>query len=280
MNKILKLLSVCMFAVCITACGKDDEPDNPSNSNDEELTGIAAQLVGTTWSLQKSTSKKANGSNFTDYLSINPNAKGQTITFLSDKQYHGYKLHCSYVPNGYATWCPSSMANQPGDIFIGGNYSLSASDAGTLYAIFGSGPLYVSISGDVMTLRNAGDSEYQREYVYYRESGSNNGGGSSNDYETPDVEFYDYTQTGRTTMKVDFIIYNKDDIGSIKSVKVSYGKSSSASGNTASANVVGTHVIANLSGLSTNTDYYVKCTVNSDGGSYTTGATRIRLTEW
>lgn len=269
-----------MFAACITACGKDDEPDNPSNSNDEELSGIAAQLAGTTWSLQKSTSKKANGSNFTDYLSINPNAKGQTITFLSDKQYHGYKLHCSYVPNGYATWCPSSMANQPGDIFIGGNYSLSASDAGTLYAIFGSGPLYVSISGDVMTLRNAGDSEYQREYVYYRESGSNNGGGSSNDYETPDVEFYDYTQTGRTTMKVDFIIYNKDDIGSIKSVKVSYGKSSSASGNTASANVVGTHVIANLSGLSTNTDYYVKCTVNSDGGSYTTGATRIRLTEW
>lgn len=271
---------MCFFAASITACGNDDEPNDSSNPNEEELTGIAAQLAGTTWSLQKSTSKKTDGSYFNDLLSINPDAKGHTITFLREKQYHGYKLYCSYVPNGYATWCPSSMVNASGDIFIGGNCTLSAWDAGALSVIFGSGPLYVYISGDVMTLRNANDSEYQDEFVYYRSYGSNNGDNPSNDYEKPDVGFYDYTQTGRTTMKVDFIIYNKEDIGTIKSVKVSYGKSSSASGNTASANVVGTHIIANLSGLSTNTVYYVKCTVNADGGSYTTEATRISITEW
>ncbi len=269
-----------MLAVCTTACDDGDEPDTPSSSNDEGLTGIAAQLVGTTWSLQKSTEQRADGSYFNDLLSINPDAKGHTITFLSEKQYGGFKLYCSYVPNGYDTWYPSSIVYRSGDICISSQGTLSASDSGKLHAIFGSGPLYVNISGDVMTLRNAENREYKREFVYHRVSGSNNNGGSSSGLETPDVDFYDYTQTGSSSVKVDFMIYNKDKIGSIKSVSVNYGKTSSASGSTATANQVGSHIIANLSGLASNTDYYVKCTVKAEGGSYTTKASRIRLTAW
>lgn len=270
-----------MANFCLTACGSDDDGSEKENVEDERPSAIVAQLGGTKWSLMRSIHKSADGSYYNDLLAIHPDAKGATITFLTDKQYAGYKIFYSYRPNGYGTWHDAAEINYPGDIVIGPNDTLSAEDAGTVYTIFGAGPLYVDISGDVLTLRTAGDSEYEDEYVYQRVSSSGDEGGSSSDkYEKPELGLYDFTQIGKSSLKVDYVIFNADEIGFIKSARIDYGKTSSANERSVSANIVGDHVIATISGLSSNTDYYFRCTVRAGGGSSTTSSVKFSLSAW
>lgn len=270
-----------MANFCLTSCSSDDDSSEKENVEDERPSAIIAQLGGTTWSLMKSIHKSADGLYYNDLLALHPDAQGATITFLTDKQYGGYKIFYSYRPNGYATWFDAIEINEPGDIFIGGNYTFSAEDAGSVYAIFGSGPLYVDISGDILTLRTAGDSKYQSEFVYQRVTSSEGEGDSPSDkYEKPELGLYDFTQTGKSSLKIDYIIYNIGEIGSIKSAKINYGKTSSANERSVSSNIVGNHAITTITGLSPNTDYYFRCTVRSEGGSSTTSSVKISLSAW
>ena len=145
-------------------------------------------------------------------------------------------------------------------------------DSGSFLSIFGSGKIDMNISGNQLTLTN---NELNKVVKYVRVSSSGGGNGDYGSYETPDVDFYDYTPLGATSVKVDYIIYNKSEAG-VQSAVIRYG-TSTGSMRSASTNIVGIHAIANISGLKANTDYYVECEVKSKGGNVTTSTTCIRL---
>lgn len=112
----------------------------------------------------------------------------------------------------------------------------------------------------------------------YNGSSNNNGnnnsggaGGSSDSYEKPDVGFYDFTAT-KTSLKVQYKIYNKDEAG-VTSAKIYYGTSSNPS-SSKTATISGTLITANISGLKAGTEYYVKCVATGKGGTTTTSVTK------
>lgn len=288
MKRIYKwvcLLSAIAIGISMTACGDDDDEyeDEPSGTTESKLNAkqksIYDQVVNTSWAIEKSVLYKNNGSDYNDYLALHPECLGQTITFSSEiAQYTGlFKLYCSAFPNDYVSWYPSDELDSDIMFKMSNDPNCSNSNSGLFFTVFGVGDMEMAINGDKLSLTRVGDA-YIHEYVYRRSrtGGGTNGGGSSSDkYEEPDVSFYDYTPYGSSAVKVDFIIYNKDASG-VTSAQIQYGTTSSAT-SSASSSIVGKHVIATISGLKANTDYYVKCKVKSKGGTVTTPATRIRL---
>lgn len=279
---LLALLFMGLALSCsLTACGSDDDPSDSDNSNN---TGVESQmtpeqkrtfetLAGTTWRIVSSKSYRSDGFVKTDYLAINPKYEGATITFTDQRIHHDYyKILCSSFPGKYADWiflpeysdCSFFMTAQSG--------GMDGGDAGAFLSIFGCGKIDMNISGNQLTLTN---KERNEEVKYVRVSGSGGASGDYESYETPDVDFYDYTPFGATSVKVDYIINNKSEAG-VQSAVIRYG-TSTGSMRSATTNIVGIHAIANISGLKANTDYYVECEVKSKGGNVTTSATRIRL---
>lgn len=286
LSKIIKSARIALFCLsvgCIlTACG-DDEPSDSGNPSDlkpesqmtPEQKRTFETLAGTTWRIVSSKYYRSDGSVDRDILEINPKYKGATITF-TDQRINAvfYKILCSMFPGQYAEWaffpeysdCSFFMTAA----ITGG---MKSSDAGSFTHIFGLGKIDMSIYGNQLTLTN---KELNKEVRYVKVSDSGDGSGSGSDgYETPDVDFYDYTPFSATSVKVDYIIYNKSEAG-VQSAVIKYGTSTNSM-RSASTNIVGKHAIANISGLKANTDYYVKCEVKSKGGNVTTSTTRIRL---
>lgn len=103
------------------------------------------------------------------------------------------------------------------------------------------------------------------------ENDNTNTGGSSSQYEKPDVGFYDFTAT-RSSIRVQYKIYNKNE-AKVSSAQIYYGTSSNPTKNV-STNISGTLITANISGLESGTTYYVKCKVTGAGGSTTTSVTK------
>ncbi len=130
-----------------------------------------------------------------------------------------------------------------------------------------------------------------KRYVYYTfgqkpssdtynggESSNNDGGTSggstdgSSSYEKPDIAFNDFTAY-QTKLKVVYKIYNKDE-AKVTSAKVYYGTSSNPT-KSVTATVAGVLIIANISGLTKGTTYYVKCVATGKGGTTTTETTKV-----
>lgn len=289
---LFSLVAAISLSAAATSCGSDDgdEPNAPSEPEmNAKQKSVYDQLVNTTWALEKSVDYR-DGVYYENNLDWKPEYSGGTITFSSEINpcYTSFlKLYCSSFPNSYFSWYPSKETNADVGFFIS-NAPNSAAD-GSFFSVFGVGDMKMTITGDRLYLKREEVSDlgglsytYITEYTYRRSSsgGGNTGGGSSSsdNYEEPDVYFYDYTEYGSSSVKVDFLIANKDDCG-FTSAQIKYGKTSSAS-SSVSSNVSGKHVIATITGLKANTDYYVKCTVKSKGGTVTTPATRIRLSSW
>ena len=90
-------------------------------------------------------------------------------------------------------------------------------------------------------------------------------------YEKPDVGFYDFTAT-KTSLKIQYKIFNKDE-AKVTSAKIYYGTSSNPTKST-TATVSGVMITANISGLKSGTEYYVKCVATGKGGTTTTTVTK------
>lgn len=288
LSKIIKSAQIALFCLslgCILNACSDDEPSDsgdPSDPADEsqmtpEQKRTFETLAGTTWRIISSKDYRSDGS-VNDRLERVPKYKGATITFTDQRINAGfyYKILCSSFPGQYAEWileyndCSFFMAAITG--------GMESSDAGSFTSLFGFGKIDMSIYGNQLTLihKISNSERMEVKYVKVSDSGDGSDSGSGSDgYETPDVDFYDYTPFSATSVKVDYIIYNKSEAG-VQSAVIKYGTSTNSM-RTASTNIVGMHAIANINGLKANTDYYVKCEVKSKGGNVTTSTTRIRL---
>lgn len=270
--RIINVIRYSLVAFAVAAllggCG-EDEPETGSEAPEagpDTSSALYMKLADTTWKLISSQTPS------TDYLAVNPQYRGETITFSSEPYQGWSRLYCSAF-NGYLSW--SVVDDQTNTISISNMGTMDSFDVGRM-SVFGTGEKYVSFSGTRMTLSSV---EYSSVQIYEQVSGGgsgNTGGDSQN--ETPDVDFYDYTQIGSSKVKVDFIIYNKDEAG-VTSATIKYGTTSAAS-SSVTTSLSGKHATATINGLSANRDYYVKCQVKTRNGSYTTEATRIRLSEW
>lgn len=274
MNNVFKKFSLTSLCICaafsfltMTSCS-DDEPEESKTPNTSQSTmstkakEIYNKLQNTTWTLISSPYPKA--------------PLGNTITFSSIPIFDGaYNLYCSAYPNDVFAWLPAPDHHDPCDLLMTWTLTnCNATNAGDFISLFGCS-VNLSWSGNRMIMTSISDSN--KKYVY-TESTSGAGTGGESGYEKPDVGFYDYTQLSKSSVKVDFIIYNKDEAG-VSTVSIKYG-TSSATNSSASTSLVGNHAVATISGLKSDTKYYVKCTVKGKGGTVTTDAFAISLTSW
>jgi len=131
--------------------------------------------------------------------------------------------------------------------------------------------------GDIFMLSNSslvvGSGDM---YVYFTPSEwSQTGGGSSDDYEKPDIglESYDcYTNS----IIAYYRIYNHDE-AKVTSAKGYYG-TSSASRSVNAASIGSSLITIKFSGLKPNTTYYIKCTATGKGGTGSSETTRLSTT--
>lgn len=265
--KLLKHLFILLLPLGLLAsCDKDDPINDPQGNSDSlspQAKAVYNKLCNTTWRLVSSYSDKA--------------PLGNTITFSSTPVINdlAYQLHCSYFPNDIFAWVPAD--NDDCDLLMTGTLTqCNASNAGAFSVCFGS-RVNISITGDKMTMTSTSINNARYEYIKTSSQDPDNQGGNT-EYEKPDVDFYDYTQQGSSSVKVDYIIYNADDAG-VSSATIKYGTNSSTS-SSASTSIIGKHAIATISGLKPNTKYYVRCTVKSKGGTITTDAIPISITSW
>lgn len=278
--KIYGLILFMAVTSTLSSCGSDDQddpdlPDLPDLPDSEsvmtsEQKNTFSILANTTWRITSSKQYHSDG-RVTDYLKINPEYDGATITFTDQRIHHDwYKILCSSFPNEYADWifepeysdCSFFMTAQSG--------GMAAGHGGSFISIFGSGKIDMSISDNQLTLTCKNLS-----HIIKYERVSNSGNDGNGDYETPEVDFYDYTPRSATSVKVDYIIHNKSEAG-VSSAVIKYGLSPNSM-RSASTNLTGIHAIANISGLKANTDYYIMCEVKAKGGNVKTSTTRIRL---
>lgn len=133
------------------------------------------------------------------------------------------------------------------------------------------GDSYATISESLrcngLSVRAVTDSDWEEDTGM----GDNNTGGSTS-YEKPDIGLSDFTAY-QTKLKVVYKIYNKDK-AKVTSAKVYYGTSSNPT-KSVSATVSGVLITANISGLKKGTTYYVKCVAKGEGGTITTGTTKV-----
>lgn len=270
--QIFRILFGILVSVFSLAGCTGDEPDNMNESGNDvpnNESELFMKLADTSWKLVKS----VDGTTDMLALAINQKYKGETITFSSERYNSMYKMYCSAF-SGHISWFVED--DDTNRIFITNMGSMSSWDVGAFCAVFGSGSSYISISGNQMTLTSANKSPRVQEYIKVSTSGS--GDGNDTSYESPDVDFYDYTQIGSSKVKVDYIIYNKTE-ASVSSATIKYGTTSSTA-NSATTTISGKHAIATISGLTANRDYYVRCQVKYQNGTATTETTKIRLSEW
>lgn len=103
--------------------------------------------------------------------------------------------------------------------------------------------------------------------------GDNDDGGSSSNYEKPNIAFDDY-DAYTTSVKVQYRIYNKDK-AKVSSAKIYYGTTSNPT-SSVNASVSGVLITARITGLKKGTTYYVKCKATGKGGTTTTSTSRVQ----
>lgn len=286
MKKSFKLLTV-LFAVLFNLTACDDEPELP---NDPEGSTTSAdqhytqQLKNTAWMTKSTVFYNANDVATSSYDNT---THPDYITFKDTKYY-------SFSNEYYTAYLDLNKSNNglPGYTGYTKTYNWRVKD-GVLDCHVGSSICFgeiLSLTSNELRTKYYGtwsDGNLYRIDTYSRvpepthkfdpNTGSGSGnegedGGSSSSYEKPDISFYDYTATTKS-IKIQYRIWNKSECGNLSSAKIYYGTSSAA--RSVSATILGQYIVATISGLSSGTDYYVKCSVKGSAGTTTTDETRV-----
>lgn len=275
--KYLMLTIVATFSLTVTSCGGDD--DEPDSSGTEDVIKIPAahqwiydKLNNTSWTMI-STNRNYGTANYNQW-------KNAIITFSGELLDNKNELWRKFYITGFSGegyW----YVNDDGQLvclnswYVGGGGGLSASDAGAFVNVYGS-MVDVDIqfpnSNTFIITDEHGDWWKYSQVSYQGGNGGSSGGSSGNNYETPEIGFYDYTAT-KTSVTVTYCIYNKSDCGGVSSATIYYGKNSATSSK--NATVSGNYISTTITGLQSGTTYYVKCKVNTPGGSETTEQTKV-----
>lgn len=275
----LSVLLAVVFATGFVSCGDDDDKDEPDSSGSEDGTNIPAaykwiydNLNNTSWTLNST-----NNSYKTEYYNRWKNA---IFTFSSEKIDNNNDLRRKFYISGFSGngyW----YVNNQGQLvclnswYVGGGGGISAIDAGEFGNVYGS---MVNVN---IQFPNANTFVITDEYgewwryskvAYQGSTGGSSSGNSGSGYEAPEVGYYDFTAT-KTSVTVTYSIYNKNECGGVSSASIYYGKSSATTAK--AATVSGNYISTTITGLQAGTTYYVKCTVNTPGGSVTTDQTRV-----
>lgn len=262
-------------------CSNDnDENTDYLVSIDTNVESLSSALFGTSWQHSMTVRQGVNPiySNgitlsFSNKTHNNPaSANGhQTYTVGINGHYDERQASWWYIDNeGF--YCHYSQLL----------YALgyTASEVGTIIAgmpLFITGSqIYKHTSSELVIKCPKPSNESDFSLVYFKkvesqENGDDTLNGSSDKTEKPDIGFYDFTAT-KTSLKVQYKIYNKDEAG-VTSAKIYYGTSSNPT-SSKTATVNGVLITANISGLKSGTTYYVKCVATGKGGTTTTTTTK------
>lgn len=274
------MMFVATSSLTVTSCGDDDDELDSSGSEDvvripTEHQWIYDNLYNTSWTMISTN---------TNYSNVYYNRwKDAIITFSGEQLENNNEIYRKFYITGFSGngyW----YVNENGRLvclnsfYVGGGGGLSGAEAGEFSNVYGS-MVDVDIqfpnSGTFIITDQYGDWWKYSQVSFQGGGGNDNGGNNGNNgsnYETPEVGFYDFTAT-KTSVTVTYYIYNKNECGGISNATVYYGKNSATSSK--SATVSGNYISATITGLQSGTAYYVKCKVNTPGGSETTSETKV-----
>ena len=257
---------VIISTMIISSCDGDDEPS--STEINPEHQWIYGNLHNTSWILSSTTHI---------YNVTNYNRWGKSIISFSGTPYseshpNFYRFYISGF-GGYGYY----YVNKDGRLDCLNTYyvnspacGIDASEAGAFGNVFGS-MIDVEVSFPTATAMKLVDS-YGETWTFYKTTyqnvdGGTTGSGGGPSQEKPDVSFYDFTAT-KNSLTVSYYIYS----GTVNSASLSYG--TATPNNKTSASVSGKYIKATITGLKPGTSYYVRCTINYPGGSYSTETTK------
>lgn len=240
-------------------CSKSGENEEASSKIDPIVEELSRALFGTSWlhykTIDGSRESYSNGHVFT----FTDEVFGENMYWYS---FDG--IDCA------GPWSVSDVGVEL-DAPLNTGYYLSAMEMGALISqCCVENAMIVNHTTSELVLQE-GDKKVYFKSVASPDNG-NGSGNTSDDYEKPDIGFYDFSAT-KTSVKVQYKIYNKDK-AKVSSAKVYYGTNSNPS-DYKSASVSGVMITANLSGLKAGTTYYVKCVATGKGGTTTTSVTKV-----
>lgn len=268
---IFLLLSLCSGV--ITSCGSDDDADE-TISQDDSIT--MSQLFNTCWVLQNSSFYTKDG----QLLESNNYTSSGLIQYLTFTDQKGESD--KFIE--YIDWYKNNSINS-NTIVMNWNvkngiiYNDGTGNQGQIIKLTSSElQLYTPNIGydkenmdayRIITYARSSEPDHSFSPGYNPDDEEQNPSDPS--YEKPEVGFYDFTAT-RTSLKVEYKIYNKEEAG-ISSAKIYYGTSNNPTAYK-TATISGVLITANITGLKSGTNYYVKCTVTGKGGTTTTQITK------
>ncbi len=280
--KAIKFLSImlCLVAsMSVAACGDGDDSDEPDGSGgsgsmvSSEIERLSSKLFGTSWQHSQSKYYTTDGR----YSHMSSSIVDCVFTF-SDEIFGNDKYELKVDGTGnYAYW----YINEEGLTFNASNYGYMVlkMDASTVGAWMSCGGCVFDaeiyeLTSDRLVVKEMYSNGVDYVLHYYNRASSGSGGssgGTSSDYEKPDIGFYDFTAT-KSSLKVQYKIYNQDE-ANVTSAKIYYGTSSNPT-RSKTATVSGQYITATITGLESGTTYYVKCEASGKGGTATTSTTK------
>lgn len=273
-HKYLFFLLLSFCSGLVTSCESDNEAEESINQDDNVT---MSQLFNTSWIAQTTAFYTKNG----ELLEIRTNTISEVVQHLTftDRQGEGAGKYIEYID-----WYKNNKIN--GNTIIM-NWNVKN---GIIYNDgTGNQGKIIKLTPSEMQLYmpniayNKENMDAYRIITYMRTSEpdhsfkpgydpDDSGQDSSNpSYEKPEIGFYDFTAT-KTSLKIEYKIYNKEE-SDITNAKIYYGTTDNSSSYT-TATISGVLITANITGLKSGTNYYVKCTVTGKGGTTTTQTTK------
>lgn len=264
-NLLIFLIPAMLF---VYGCGNDDYIDDSLNSSsgdteskiDSEVEKLSQSLFGTSWmhfkTVDGGSTRPSNGRIFT----FTDEVAGKNLYWYS---FDGIENAGLWVVDENGVYIGSPNQNYCG------YYYLTASEVGAIVGTCcaSEGTIIKQNSSELVI-----QDEYKTVYFISAQETDNNGSDGASGAEKPDVGFYDFTAT-RSSLKIQYKIYNNDE-AKVSSAKIYYGTGSNPSDYKA-ADVSGTMITANLTGLKPGTTYYIKCRAIGRGGTTTTSTTKV-----
>ena len=267
---ILPLMVAIMFCVNFSSCSKDEEEKQTPKEESElrEPTALERQLFDTSWELYKI-------DEYTNGVKTGSYTKNKPTIFLSGERFYSEEE---------GQYIDQFVLHYTGD----NNYTFErkgmwfASDNVLALSWVPALPYQSEIqefSNKYLTLVLEYDStwdvdkRYKKIYYLTRSSRTPNqeSGGIDNTGEAPQIGFHDFSAT-KTSLTVKYTIFNKEE-ANISSAKIYYGTSSNPT-KSVNASIAGVYITATITGLSKNTEYYVKCKATGSGGTTMTDVTK------